>query len=272
MECEPVVMDEKKKAQLKSLIDAAGLVSFDIFDTLLYRKTNTPEIIFDLVGKRFGIHGFRKMRMNAQDEASRRTYAANGYPHADMNEIYGVLSERTEIPVDWMEVRNFEIQIEGDALVANREMLEIFRYAKETGKRVVATSDMYLLADTLRGYLERNGFEGFDYIYCSADEHKAKFNKELFAEVARRENISCEQILHIGDKQRDDVDFPASFGMQTFLVEADADMGKVKDVGGSDVDKGIYKILCDEKKGFWYNLGAEVGGPIYLALYRYLRE
>ena len=272
MECETIVMDEKKKAQLKSLIDAAGLVSFDIFDTLLYRKTNTPEIIFDLVGKHFGIHGFRKMRMNAQDEASRRTYAANGYPHADMNEIYGVLSERTEIPVDWKEVKNFEIQIEGDALVANREMLEIFRYAKETGKRVVATSDMYLLADTLRGYLERNGFEGFDYIYCSADEHKAKFNKELFAEVARRENISCEQILHIGDKQRDDVDFPASFGMQTFLVEADADMGKVKDVGGSDVDKGIYKILCDEKKGFWYNLGAEVGGPIYLALYRYLRE
>ena len=35
MECETVVMDEKKKAQLKSLIDAAGLVSFDIFDTLL---------------------------------------------------------------------------------------------------------------------------------------------------------------------------------------------------------------------------------------------
>lgn len=265
-------MNGQTNALLKEKIDRASLVSFDIFDTLLFRKTNTPETIFDLVGKHFGIHGFRKLRMDAQNEASARAYEAHRYPHADMDQIYRVLSEHTEIPVDWMAVKAYEIQMEGDALVANREMLEIFRYAKRHGKRVVATSDMYLFADTLRAFLEKEGFGGIDHVYCSADEHKAKFNRDLFEVLAQKENIPYEQILHIGDKERDDGEFPGAYGIQTFVYRSDADLRKLQNAGGTDVDGGIYKILADRNQGFWYNLGAEVGGPIYLGLYRFVRE
>ena len=265
-------MNEQTKALLKEKIDRASLVSFDIFDTLLFRKTNTPETVFDLTGKHFGIHGFRKLRMDAQNEASARAYAAYRYPHADMDQIYDVLAEHTEIPVDWMAVKAFEIQMEGDALVANRDMLEIFRYAKNQGKRVVATSDMYLFAGTLRTYLEKEGFGDIDHVYCSADEHKAKFNRDLFEVLAQKEQIPYEQILHIGDKERDDGQFPGAYGIQTFIYYADADLEKVKNAGGTDVDRGVYKILADRNRGFWYNLGAEVGGPIYLGLYRFVAE
>ncbi|MBQ8813879.1 MAG: glycosyltransferase [Lachnospiraceae bacterium] len=265
-------MNEQTKALLKSEIDKAKLVSFDIFDTLLFRKTNSPEIIFDLVGKHFQLHGFRKLRMDEQNEASRRAYAAHGYPHANMDQIYEVLAEHTEIPVDWSEVKAYEIQMERDALTANREMLEIFQYAKNQGKRVVITSDMYLTADILAEFLEEKGFSGFDHLYCSADEHKAKFNRELFELVAERENVAYGDILHIGDKERDDGEYPGSFGIRTFIYEADADLEKVKNAAGSDVDKGIYKILADNERGFWYNLGVEVGGPLYLGLYRFMLD
>lgn len=265
-------MEEQKKELLKSKIDEAKVVSFDIFDTLLFRKTNTPETIFDLVGKHFGIHGFRKLRMNEQNEASRRAYAAFGYPHADMDQIYEVMAEHTEIPVDWMEVKDFEIQMEHDALVPNQEMLEFFEYAKARGKRVIIVSDMYLLADTLKAILEDKGITGFAHLYCSADEHKAKFNRDLFEHVLKQEQISCEQMLHIGDKARDDGEFPTAYGIQTFVYERQTDLAKVKDALSSDVDKGIYKILCDGSKGFWYDLGVEVGGPIYMGLYRFMLE
>lgn len=263
-------MNEQEKAILKSRIDRAELISFDIFDTLLFRKTNTPETVFDLIGRHFGIHGFRKLRMDEQNEASRRAWAACQYPHADMDQIYEVLSEHTEIPVNWAEVKEFEIQMERDALIANREMLEIFQYVKEQGKRVVATSDMYLFASQLKMFLEDNGFTGFDTIYCSADEHKAKFNRELFELVAQKEQVPYEKILHIGDKQRDDGDYPASYGIQTFVYQRDADMEKVSRAGSSDIDNGVYKILYDSRKGFWYNLGVEVGGPLYMGLYQFL--
>ena len=265
-------MNKENKAILKSKIDNARVVSFDIFDTLLFRKTNTPETIFDLVGRHFGIHGFRKLRMDEQNEASRRAYAAYGYPHADMDQIYEVLAEHTEIPVDWNEVKAFEIQMERDSLVANTEMLEFFRYAKDTGKRVIIVSDMYLPACILGQILNERGFEGYDYLYCSADEHKAKFNRDLFEHVAQRENIPYADMLHIGDKARDDGEFPGAYGIETFVYNREVDLEKIKNAGSSDVDKGIYKILADPQKGFWYNLGVEVGGPLYMGLYRYVRE
>lgn len=265
-------MNEQSVALLKSKIDQAKLVSFDVFDTLLFRKTNTPETVFDLVGKHFGIHGFRKLRMDEQNEASRRAYLAEQHPHANMDEIYEVLAEHTEIPVDWMEVKEYEMQLERDALVANQELLEIFRYAKAQGKRVVATSDMYLSAQFLQEVLQARGFGEIDHVYCSADEHKAKFNRDLFEVVAQKENLPYEDILHIGDKERDDGEYPGSYGMQTFVYYRDAELEKVKNAPSSDVDKGLYKILHDSKKGFWYNLGVEVGGPIYMGLYRFLRQ
>lgn len=263
-------MKDSENRLLKQKIEEAVLVSFDVFDTLLFRKVNEPETIFDLVGKQFGIHGFRKLRMDGQNEASRRAYQEHQYPHADINEIYEVLSEHTGISVDWDEVKAFELQIEEDALVANREMLDIYLYAKSLGKRVVATSDMYLLAETLQHILEKNGYTGFDYVYCSADEHKAKFNRELFEEIARRENVSFGSILHIGDNVSADIEIPAGFGIHTYLYKAQADMDKVKDAWASDIDQGLYKILYKEERGFWYNLGVEVGGPLYMALYRWI--
>lgn len=265
-------MKEQEKALLKEQINKAKLISFDIFDTLLFRKTNTPEAIFDLVGKHFGIHGFRKLRMDEQNEASRRAYEAHQAPHANMDEIYEVLSEHTEIAVDWNEVKEFEIQMERDALVANQEMLEIVQYAKSIGKRVIATSDMYLFAETLEGFLKEKGFKGIEHVYCSADEQKAKFNKDLFEVVAQKEDIAYEDILHIGDKDRDDGEFPASYGYQTFVYHRDFNPDKLKHAPCSEVDNGLYKILFSRKKDFWYNLGVEVGGPIYMGLYRFIRE
>lgn len=272
MEREEYIMNEMMKAELKSKIDKAGLVSFDIFDTLLFRKTNTPETVFDLVGKHFGIVGFRKLRMDMQNEASRRAWEAYQHPHADMDQIYEVLAEHTEYPVDWMEVKEYEIQMEKDALVANRELLDIFHYAKAQGKRVVAVSDMYLFADTLWDILKERGYEDIDHVYCSADERKAKFNKQLFARVAEAENIPPEQILHIGDKARDDGEYPAEFGWQTFVYNRECDLEKLRNALSSDVDKGIYKILCNGERSFWYQLGVEVGGPVYMALFRHLLQ
>ncbi len=258
--------------ELKELIEKAAVVSFDVFDTLLFRKVNEPETIFELVGKHFGIHGFRKLRIDEQNEAGRRAFEANGYPHANIDEIYDVLAEHTEIAVDWDKVKEYEIQMEKDALTANREMLDIFPFAKSKGKRVIATSDMYLFAETLSEILDANGFKGFDYVYCSADEHKAKFNKDLFELVAQRENVPYEDILHIGDKERDDGEFPGSYGIKTFIYRHGADLQKLKNAADSGIDKGLYKILYDEKRGFWYNLGAEAGGPMYMALFNWMSK
>lgn len=263
-------MKKEEWNKLKSLIDDAKVVSFDMFDTLVFRKVNSPEIIFDIIGKKYNIIGFRKLRMDAQNQASRNVFKKYGYPHADMNDIYEQLSTYSEFEVEWDEIKKYEIQLERDALVANKEIKEVYDYAKSSGKRIVVISDMYLLADMLRQCLEDNGFDGIDYIYCSADEHAAKFNKILYEKVVEKEGIEYAELLHIGDSQSADVDIPSEYGINTYLYKSSAEIDKISGLDDSDIDKGIYKILYDDKKSFWYNLGVEVGGPIYLSLYEWL--
>lgn len=264
-----IAMLNSDKAELKKLIDEADVISFDVFDTLLFRIVNTPETIFDLLGGMYSIPGFRKLRMNAQNEASRRAYVKYGWPHADMNQIYEVLSEYTDKSICWDQIREAEIEMEKDSLHANPEMKPIFSYARNTGKRIIAVTDMYLFADTISEVLEREGFHP-DFVYCSADEHKAKFNKELFTEVAKRENVSINSILHIGDNMRDDVEYPRSLGEKAFLYHPQGDTSRIQNLPDADIDKGLFKLLYDQTKSFWYNLGVEVGGPLYMGLFSWL--
>ena len=56
----------------------AKVVSFDVFDTLFYRLAPEPETVFDLVGERFGIFGFRDVRMKAQVAAFAAMAVADG--------------------------------------------------------------------------------------------------------------------------------------------------------------------------------------------------
>ena len=96
-------MEEKK---LEQAIDAAKVVSFDVFDTLLFRITSSPEVIFDLTGEKFGIDNYRNLRMKSQQEISRIVLKSGKAPHADINEIYTYISEKNP-GYDWDKVEEF---------------------------------------------------------------------------------------------------------------------------------------------------------------------
>lgn len=256
-------MKQEEINAIKEKIDEATIVSFDVFDTLLFRKVNSPEVIFELVGKHFGIHGFRRVRIEGQDEANRRAYDKSQCTHADINEIYDVLSENEEIQVDWNEVKEFELRIEEDSLTVNSEMLEIFNYAKSTGKKVIATSDTYLLTDTLQNVLEKNGYSGVCHVYRSVNEYKTELNH-------KNESFPYGEILHIGNDKSADVKTLTQCGIKTHTYEKDANMEKIKDAPDAGIDKSLYKILFQREHGFWYNLGVEVGGPLYMGTYIWL--
>ncbi|MCR5545527.1 MAG: glycosyltransferase [Lachnospiraceae bacterium] len=264
-------MEKKDLVEIKKIIDEVQVVSFDVFDTLLFRKVNEPEIIFDIVGDDFGIHGFRSLRKRAQNEISEKLNQKYGYPHANLDEIYQYLRENESVDVDWDLVKAHEIQVEKDSLVANEEMREVMDYAYSKGKRIVATTDMYLSAQTIGDFLVANGFQAITDIYCSADERAAKFNKELFRVVSEKENIPYKKILHVGDNPRDDGAYPSEFGINTYIYRKNDINSKYKDIYCGDLDNGLYKIL-QKDNSFWYNLGLEAGGPIYMGLYIWLKE
>ena len=82
---EDIKMDIQK---VKEKINLAKVVSFDVFDTLLFRITSSPEVIFDLTGEKFGIDNYRNLRMKSQQEISRIVLKSGKAPHADINERF----------------------------------------------------------------------------------------------------------------------------------------------------------------------------------------
>ena len=115
---EDIKMDIQK---VKEKINLAKVVSFDVFDTLLFRITSSPEVIFDLTGEKFGIDNYRNLRMKSQQEISRIVLKSGKAPHADINEIYTYISEKNP-GYDWDKVKNFELDIEKASVIRNSEI------------------------------------------------------------------------------------------------------------------------------------------------------
>ena len=264
-------MDKNDVIYLKKLIENANVISFDIFDTLLLRKVNTPESIFEIVGNNFSIANFQRMRVEAQQKVSKLLHDLFSFQHANMDEIYDELKKYKLDNIDWDVVKNFEYQVEKDALVQNVEMFSIYEYAKNLKKRIIITSDMYLPACFLKEVLNSAGYYGFNEMYISSNERKAKFDSTLFYRLLKNENIISKSILHIGDNFMSDYQMPKKLGIVAYHYERNINLSKIVDCNDSLIDKGIYNILAKNNE-FWYNLGLEVGGPMYCGLYFWLEN
>ena len=148
------MMDEKK---LRQMIDGARVVSFDVFDTLLFRITAWPEAIFALMGQKIGMADFEPFRRKKQQEISETLARAGEAPHADLDQIYAYIAQQDRSR-DWEKVKELELEMERDAAFRNEEIYRWYRYALEQGKRVIATSDMYLNGRQIRAMIEACGY------------------------------------------------------------------------------------------------------------------
>lgn len=86
--------------------------------------------------------------------------------------------------------------------------------AKEAGKRIIITSDMYLEKNILEGILRAKGIDGVDDIYVSCDLHARKSTGEIYQLIADLEGIEDNsQIVHIGDNMYSDYEMALNAGV-----------------------------------------------------------
>ena len=144
---------------LTDLIDRHPVISFDIFDTLLMRRTWYAEDVFDLVGYKaaregINIPSFRELRLKAQD--------ALGLTNPNIYDIYDSFVNITGVTEA---VRNrlieLEFEIEKEVLIPRNSMVDMLKYALTMKKAVYLISDMYLPTEFLTELLKNlNGGVG----------------------------------------------------------------------------------------------------------------
>ena len=262
---------QEQLEKVKEEIQSAKVISFDVFDTLIVRLTNTPEEVFDLLEHRTGLHDFASKRQQLQMQASQKAEREEGKPHANFDEIYDYIAEHMEENVNWDEIKVAEIEVEKDVLRVNPQIREIYHYAKTLGKRIIVTSDMYFDTDQVREFVENCGYNGIDAYYVSADVNRTKYRGDIFAYISEKEKVEGPDILHIGDNAVSDVEYAKKAGWRAIQYPATEFPGSEKIENKFIFEEGVAKYLWNLQQSFWYRLGVVVGGPLYSGIIQWFQ-
>lgn len=193
------------------LLAGYEIISFDIFDTLIFRPFDEPTALFFLLGERLRFMDFRRIRAEAEQDARQEKYGRTGSYEVSLEDIWNKLEEKTGLPAE--QGAELEMELERRYCYANPFMLKVFRRLADMGKRIIITSDMYLSREFLQGLLEEKGFAGAEKLYISNEYGVSKYSGGLYDFVLNDLNAGRDQVVHIGDNERSDVRMAVKHGI-----------------------------------------------------------
>lgn len=188
-------------------------ISFDIFDTLIFRPFSDPTDLFYIVGEKLGYIDFKRIRTEAEAKARQIKYAAQKTYEITLEDIWECLSEQTGL--DAQKGMQIEIETEISFCYANPFMQKVYRQLVELGKDIIIVSDMYLPSTVLQQLLQENGYHGYKKLYVSCEYLKSKAEGSLYALVQDELQLHGKKVVHVGDNKVSDVKNAAAQGFDT---------------------------------------------------------
>lgn len=183
--------------QTAEILCKADIVSFDIFDTLIFRRI-TPKQLFENIGGTLGITDFADIRTDCESKARKEK------KEPCLNDIYRIAVKEARLTDKKAEeAMKAECDAEFSACYANPFMLEVYNKVITSKKTVIITTDMYLTESVISKLLYDKGFRGFEKLFVSYEYGCGKADGKLY-EVIKSE-YGDKRIVHIGDNYMSDV-------------------------------------------------------------------
>lgn len=274
---------------IKRVIDElynVDVVSFDVFDTLLLRKTRYPYQVFDrtyeLAGECFPDYiskrDWRAIRMTLPSIAKEKN-------NDNFLSLKDYLAEVPFFIKNKEKLYYSEIQAEKDSVFINLDILLLIKKCRfEFNKRIVLISDMYLTGEEIKDLLSSAGMELslIDYIFVSKDCHKRKDSlgdSNLFKFACEKIGCSPMKMLHIGDSYKSDYINAKLSGLKAIPYFAVSQAKYIHNYlpyesnlfcESDNLGKSLYSLRClasskteyvGEKK-CWFEMGAMSFGPL----------
>lgn len=184
----------------------ADIISFDIFDTLIFRRI-TPKQIFEKVGEALGIKDFADIRTDCESKARKEKN------EPCLNDIYRIAVKEAKLTDEKAEeAMKAECDAEFSACYSNPFMLDVYNKVISKGKTVIITTDMYFSESVISKLLYDNGFCGFEKLFVSCKYGCGKADGKLY-EVIKSE-YGDKKIVHIGDNYMSDVLMAENVGVE----------------------------------------------------------
>lgn len=176
------------------------VISFDIFDTLIFRPFSDPTDLFYFLGEKLEFMDMKRIRMLAEAEAREISVKKNHHCEITLRDIWKRIEEKTGIPIE--KGMEEEMKLEVQFCFSNPFMKQVYDRLIKMNKRIIAVSDMYLGKEILENILYKNGYKEISEIYVSCEYRKSKSDGELYRYVLQKEKG---KIIHVGDNIVSDV-------------------------------------------------------------------
>ena len=209
------------------------LYSFDIFDTLITRKTATPQGIFAIMQEillrdnKYSIIPLY-IRENIYDYRMKSEYyqysynnCVNNYQDCSFEEIYTNFKDNFGLTENQIQnLMTLELQIEMENLIPIEENISYIKELLAEKQRVILISDMYHSEIIIRKFLTNidSIFENIK-IYVSSEYKKKKRDGELYKLVNSFENIEYSKWKHFGDNAISDYKSALDIGLNANRFE-----------------------------------------------------
>lgn len=191
------------------------VISFDVFDTLIFRPYIRPTELFQTVAEKTNIPNFKAIRCEMEQKAREELYKRERSTEVTLDEIYKVMSRDAGIE---KEVKEMELSLEYQVCYANPYMRQVVEALKKYQKRMIVISDMYMNQIQICKILEYAGYDKFDAYYVSSDYRKSKSNGELYEIVKVKEGREC-SFAHVGDNIISDIKQAKKYGIHAFYYQ-----------------------------------------------------
>ncbi len=248
-------------------------ISFDVFDTLIKRNIENPTDLFDLVQKIYNqtnkplLENFKEKRI----EAERKARELSSHKEPNIDDIYKIIDIDNK-----KQVKELEIKLEINICQQNKDFYSIYNYAKQSKKKIIITSDMYLRKETLEEILSNANIK-YDYLFLSNDIKLNKHNGKIYPYILKKLNIKPSQLLHIGDSKRSDYIIPKLYRIKSILIPKKINkLRYYKDYKANELSDNIIKNYINNNlpldKDIYYQIGYEILGIILLGYSNWLKD
>lgn len=178
----------------------AKVVSFDLFDTLIYRKSITHYQMWKSESHSYFV------RRAIAELLARVGKRIKGIPEVSESDIYNHMPKRWDL--------EFEINLELKNLSPNPLTMSFLRQAIASDATVCIVSDTHYREVSIRRFLDHLGIP--DVKIFTSSEFGLTKSTGLFGEVQKQLGVAYRDWIHIGDNLYSDVLSPQSLGIRTF--------------------------------------------------------
>lgn len=201
------------------------VISFDVFDTCVFRKVLEPRDVFllmeeELVSKHGRLFlGFSDLRFRSELEVAEKLWSLDLASEFGLEDIYRTLflTKPALRPFE-QEIREAELRTERAVTVPSDRALSYFKQVRKLGKKTIFITDVYLPRKHIEEVLEQCGYEGYDKLFVSCEVGTNKRSGKLFDLALSEMSVRPQSMIHIGDNGRADVTNARSRGMAAHKV------------------------------------------------------